>query len=199
MPLILKKNTGCATLLLWSADEGEERLRMLVTEDDRASVADFASPTRRIERLAWRAALRTVIPDGDIAYTENGAPFIVGSSRHIGVAHTRGLAAVIVSEGKCAIDVECTGRDFARSRARFISPEEDALLDAVHIDFTAAVWCAKETMYKYSDRRGFDFLSDLRITDCNLSHGTMQGQIEQEEVNLCVHREGKYLIVYTQS
>ena len=196
MPLILKENTGSATLLLWSADESEERLRTLVTEGDRMSADRFASPARRIEHLAWRAALRTVVPDGEISYTGTGAPMIAGSPLHIGVAHTRGMAAVIVSPQSCAVDVESVTRDFSRSVTRFISPQEALLPDSARTDFAAAVWCAKEAMYKYSGRRGLDFLRDLRITGCDLAHSVIQGRIETQDVDLRVLCEGNYLIVY---
>ena len=196
MPLILKKDMGRATLLLWSADEGEEQLRALVTEDDRASADRFASPARRIEHLAWRAALRTIVPDTNISYTGNGTPVIEGLSLHIGVAHTRGMAAVIVSREPCAVDVENAERDFTPSRARFISPQEMLLADSGRTDFAAAVWCAKEAMYKFSGRRGLDFLDDLRITGCDLPRGVMRGQIGTSDVDLHVFREGEYLIVY---
>ncbi len=200
MPLVLTKHTGCAILLLWSADENEERLRALVAECDRASVERFTSPARRIEHLAWRAALRTVIPDGDIAYAESGAPVVMGSPLHIGVTHTCGLAAVIVSPKRCAIDAESVTRDFSRSCARFISPQEALLADAAHQDFAVAVWCAKEAMYKYSGRRGLDFLDDLRIVDCDLARSVMRGRIgTTEEVELNILREREYLIIYIQS
>jgi phosphopantetheinyl transferase len=196
MPLILKKDTDRATLLLWSADENEEQLRMLVTECDRASVDDFASPARRIERLAWRAAMRTVVPDAGISYSETGAPIVDKLPLHIGVAHTRGLAAVIVSREPCAVDVESTTRDFTRSRARFISPREALLTDAAHPYFATAVWCAKEAMYKYSGQRGLDFLDDLQVTVCDLARGVMCGQIGTTEINITILCEKDYMIVF---
>lgn len=197
MPLILTKDTGRGTLLLWSVCESEDRLRACVTEQDRASADGFASRARRLEHLAWRAALRTMISDGMISYTETGAPVVAGSSLHIGVAHTRGLAVVIVSTEPCAVDAECAARDFGRSCARFISPHEARLADAARPDFAAAVWCAKEAMYKYSGRRGLDFLRDMQVTGSDLARGMMQGRVCGTEVSLGALREGEYLIIYT--
>lgn len=196
MPLILKKDTEGATLLLWSITESETELRKLVTEGDRASADRFTSPSRRLEHLAWRAALRCVIPDAEVSYGETGAPSLGGSPLHLGVAHTRGCAAVMLSAALCAVDIERSDRNFANTLTRFVSPAESSLQDAARPDFPAAVWCAKEAMYKFAGRRELDFLRDLALTSSDLAHGTMRGTICGQPVDLHSINSDGYLIIY---
>ena len=199
MPLVSNKKIGpSAVLLLWLIEEDEERLRTLVNEDDREAADRFSAPRRRKEHLAWRAALRTVLPDVKIEYSDAGAPMVPEAETplYIGVAHTSGLAAVVVSGAPCAVDAEREGRDFSRTAPRFISPEEQSLDDAGRADFPAAVWCAKEAMYKYSGRRELDFLRDLTISGSDVADGKMEGRILGEPVRLDVERSGEYLIIY---
>lgn len=47
--------------------------------------------------------------------------------RHIGVSHSHGYAAVILSAQPCAVDIEPADSDFSRAARRFISPQEQAL------------------------------------------------------------------------
>ena len=56
-----------------------------------------------------------------------------------------------------------------------MTPEEQALADDPLLP--AAVWCAKETLYKYAGRRELDLLRDLRITEADLAAGCLAGRI----------------------
>lgn len=204
MPLVSRKIIGGSELLLWRISESEEELCALVTESDRESTFRFASPRRRIEHLAWRAALRVRIPRGDVGYTPAGSPFVCGQALHFGAAHTDGMAVVIVSGSACAVDVERLDRDLTKVASKFISPHESQFADAVRPDFPAAVWCAKEAMYKYSGRRELDFVLDLKITRCNLPAGEITGEITDEvtggitgrTIHASVERFEEFLIVY---
>lgn len=174
--------------LLWAVGDDEGA----VTDADLKSAARFSSPERRRMHLAWRAALRTIMPDAEIYYDENGAPrvdgFCIGVS-HTGAPHTtRGLAAVVISPNEpCAVDVERADRNLSHVRPRVLSPEEETLLDASRDDFAVAAWCAKEVLYKL---RG-GHLRDLKITDSDLAHGT----ITAADIPMRVLRVGEYIVV----
>lgn len=197
MPLILKQNIGTATLLLWRITETESRLRTLLTAGDLESAAALTSPRRRLERLAWRAALREVEPKAEVMYGETGAPYLSDTTVHIGVAHTRGLAAVIVSPTACAVDAEPLERDFSKAAGRFISPAESRFTDAARPDFPAAVWCAKETMYKLSGRRELDLIRDIEIVWSDIANGKMKGSVMGREVILNVKKMDDYIITFS--
>lgn len=204
--MILRREEQGTTLLLWTVSESEEELRVLVNEEDRTSASRFSLPRRRIEHLAWRAALRVALPDTKVGYTEAGAPvlmsdglhILMSDELHISVAHTAGLVAVLLSKRPCAVDVECETRDFGAVHTRFISAAESELPDAVHPDFPAAVWCAKETMYKLARSAGLDFLRDLAIASSDLSRGKIYGCIaDGASIEMNVLSVEGYFVIYT--
>ncbi len=163
MPLVLRKNIMGAELLLWRVDETEEELAALVTPEDAASAVGFASPVRRLERLAWRAALREAGITGAVAYTTAGAPYLEGSNTHISVSHCKSMVCVALSPRRCGVDIEPEGRDCSRAADRFVSDSERLLLEGLP-NPEAAMWCAKEALYKYAGCDGLDFIRDIRIT-----------------------------------
>ncbi len=188
--------------------EEEENYRNLLSGEDRSHIDSLGSPRRRAESTAWRAAVRKKLGrDVFIGYNEIGAPTVsgAGSEYNIGVTHTDRFAAVIFSGRRCAIDMESTGRNFDRAAGRFISPEEAALPEGGHPLFKCAVWCAKETLYKYSGCKELDLLRDIKITSTDIDGGKLSGAILSPESIWQEHSlglmpyGGKYIIVYITS
>jgi phosphopantetheinyl transferase len=179
MPIIHDTVTAAgARLAIWHATEGEERLRSMVTPADAASCEGMRSSRRRVERLAWCALLREMLPGaGEVRYNAAGAPEAEGYDGHIGVSHTCGdegvFAALICSEHPCAVDIELFSRDFSRVRGRYIGDGERALSEAREQWFSAAAWCAKETIYKLYAASGVDFARDIRITGADPARGSI--------------------------
>ena len=200
MPVILTKKTGNSTLVLWQITEDEPALRRNVAPEDIAEAQKIKHPGRRIERLAWRAAIRTIVPEITIAYTDTGRPFALSvnkqtshngtgnraepSTPHISASHTTGYAATIVAQGPCAVDIERRNRSTAHVVSKYIHSEEQKLEAAIHPDFPILVWCAKETLYKLAAEPGIDFVQDLRIREIHLApegdHGTITATINSD-------------------
>ena len=154
-----------------------------LTHVDGEYLENMRSPQRRAEGAAWRAAVRMEAgEDVTISYNDAGAPVVSGGKwTHIGVSHTGGFAAVIFSNSRCAIDMESSGRDFSRASARFISPAEQVIPGSDDPLFNAALWCAKETLYKYSGRRELDLLEDLAVSGVDFSEGEIGGAIRRPD------------------
>ena len=162
MPLVQLKNFTDAELVLWRVSETEQELSAFVLPEDEDSVSGFTSAGRRMERLAWRAALRSVGIRQSVTYDQNGAPSLKDSDRHISVSHCRGMACVAISSVKCGVDIENITRDCSRVVRRFMSEREQLVLTGTPNPETAA-WCMKEALYKYAGREGVDFLHDIII------------------------------------
>lgn len=151
----------------------EELLRDAAAADTQLS-AKFAASRRR-EFLAWRAIVRSQLgEDAAIGYNVAGAP-VTGCDVHIGVSHSRLLAAVVMSDAPCAVDTEPIERNFERVAPRFMRPEERALSDDRRL--TAAVWCAKEVLHKLSGRCSSDMLRDLHVVSVDFQSGRICGII----------------------
>lgn len=155
----------------------EADLLALSSEAERCVVADFGTESRRREALMWRYIVhRELGADAEISYNANGAPQVTNRKAHIGVSHSADLVAVIISDSKCAVDIERLDRSFAQVAARYIRPDEQALSGDERLP--ALLWSAKETLYKYADKQGLDFLRDVRILDVDFGNGHLTGQIE---------------------
>ena len=167
-----------------------------VTPGERAAAQEFPRERRRREFLTWRAVVRRELGDDvSIAYDEAGAPVIRGREVHIGVSHCPGRVAVCISDAPCAVDVEPESRDFSRAASRYMSPAERALSDDPLLP--AAVWCAKETLYKYAGRPGLDMLYDLHVEAVDFEAGVVVGRIaDGEPLRLSLKRADGFIVVY---
>ena len=93
------------------------------------------------------------------------------------------------------VDIEPLARDFGRAAVRFASAEERQLSDSPLL--LPALWCAKETLYKYSGRRNLDLLRDLRIERFDPDEGRMTGRICGESaLEIGLRREEEFLAAY---
>lgn len=165
-----------------------------LTAEELAAAGGFA-PHRRREYLAWRAAVRQELGRGvAISYASNGAPQ-VDCGVHISVSHSRNLVAVCIGERPCAVDTEPATRNFDRVRRRYISAAESALSSDPRM--AAAVWCAKEALYKLGGRKETDFLHDIRITSVDFAEGRICGTVHDSgEIALAMKFLDENIIVF---
>ena len=158
----------------------EAELLSRAGEAERRLVASFGTEARRREALMWRMMVRRELHvDAQIVYDENGAPQVVNREEYIGVSHSADFVAVVISPSRCAVDIERLDRNFERVAPRYMRPEERTL--SADERLAAVVWCAKETLYKFSGRRALDFLTDIKILAVNLEEGSVVGQIKDNE------------------
>lgn len=157
-----------------------------IAPSDREYLESLRSKKRIRESATWRGVLRERLQKlgceaarQEIRYNEVGAPYIEGSELKFSVSHSSEFVAVIVSDSRCAIDIESTERDFERVARRYVT-EEESKLESGEMPLLALLWSAKETLYKYSGRSGLDFLSDLRITGIDSEAQSMEGMIGHE-------------------
>ena len=155
----------------------EEELLKLVGEAERSYVADFSSERRRREALMWRYIIhRELGADAQIAYNENGAPRVLNRKEQISVSHSADFVAVIISNQRCAIDIERLDRNFERVATRYMRPDEENLSSDERL--RAVVWCAKEALYKYAGERGLDLLHDIKLLAVDFERAELLGQIK---------------------
>ena len=179
-----------------------EALESGATDEELRSVAGITSPSRRIERLAWRALLRSLSPLAQVEYLPNGKPKLKNSDKHISVSHCRDCVAVALGEKPCGVDVERLDRNFSRVAERYLSPSEAALAADEH--WAAVVWCAKEALFKMAGREGVDFMRDMQIVAVEPPVDFVQGRwhlvarLFGEEVELRgVVIDAEHILVFT--
>ena len=138
-------------LFFWEITESTEELAGLIPDGKELldeACRSFKSCQRRREWLATRALLQsTPYHKCKIAYNSNGAPRLTGSDKHIGISHTKGLAAIAVSDAPVGIDIEFSERDPLKAAALFLTEKEreEAGNDK---DEALRLWTAKEAAFK---------------------------------------------------
>ena len=160
-----------------------QQLEAEASDCELQSVEQFSSSSRRAERLSWRMMLRRVVSRSvAIEYSSQGAPLlseeVVINSCHykyISVSHCRDMVAIMLSQQPCGVDIEQMGRDFERVSSRYITAEERRLSDNPR--FEAAVWCAKEALYKMAHSEGLDFRRDICITAVDFENNRIFGRV----------------------
>lgn len=167
---------------------------------DRASLEGITSSARRAERLAWRRVLRRVEGEAcEVFYTEQGAPCLKNSHyQHISVSHCADLVAVVFAQSPCGVDVERVERNFERVARRYVSATEQALVTG-KCDL-AAIWCAKEAIYKMMGRVGVDFVRDIEILSINFPHGEIVARASDiGEIRLgLMQPDSEHILAYTK-
>ena len=176
------------------------QLESRATMAELKSVEGITAQSRRAERLAWRRTLRRVAGEEcEVSYTEQGAPRITNSRfGHISVSHCADYVAVLLAESPCGVDVERTNRNFERVASRYITPKEQAL--SADERASAAIWSAKEALYKMQGREGVDFLRDMEIISLDFEGATIKARMsdgQRVEMGI-VFPDEEHIIVYTK-
>ena len=171
----------------------ESLLRESADAEDLSLVEGFASEHRRREVLAWRAVVRRELGEGvKISHDENGAPQVDIPDTYISVSHSKEMVAVMLSDRPCAVDIECSTRDFRRVAKHYLSEEEIAL--AEQYDIFAEMWSAKESLYKYHRKGGLNYLCDVKITGYD-GAGRLQAALpDVEHIEIEVERRDGYIV-----
>lgn len=167
-----------------------------VTPGEMAAAQGFLRERRRREYLTWRAVVRRELgADVGIAYNDAGAPVVDREGVYIGVSHCAGRVAVCISDAPCAVDIEPVSRNFSRAVPRYMSPGEQALSGDPLLP--AAVWCAKEALYKYAGQPGLDLLRDLHVDAVDFGAGTVSGRVaDGDAVRLSLRCADGFIAVY---
>lgn len=162
--LLLEGHNGESRWAVWKITESEEALQQLLDEKSVKEISSIRSGQRRIESLAVRALVTTILGHSTtIAHNENGAPLLPDESNlHISISHTKGYAAILLSNYPCiGIDIEQISNRVERVKDYFLHTEEKpkSLIGLL------LHWCAKESAYKALHQPGLSFRTALKISD----------------------------------
>ena len=164
------------------------------------------SVKRKYEWLAVRLLIKRLTgEERPVVYSEHGAPFLSGAPYHISISHTKGYAAVILSQSpRPGIDIEYRSERTWKLRTKYLSEKELTPFEALpplrqtgkeerspQATLATLCWCAKETAYKALQETGVDFIKHLHIAPFPLSE---QGILSLQETK--THQMETYHINY---
>lgn len=169
MSLFLKHKGEDCCWGVWKMDETEEELLSMLPRREVYAryISRYAAPHRRLEWLAVRALLFTLLgEDREVAYHPNGKPYLVDGSYALSISHTKGYAAVILGapDSEVGIDIEQYGERVRKVAHKFMRPDEQALAYEGNEAWSLLLhWSAKETMFKCLNASEVDFKEHLQI------------------------------------
>lgn len=207
MSVILKKQLGKECLLgLWEISEDYDTLRSMIDleEPEIISLESFRNRERQLEYLSVRALLSEITnPSARIIYNGVRKPFLEDNSYNISISHSNRLTAILVSKSRrVGIDTEYMSHKISKIAHKFISEKEyvteEEELRKQHLYIH---WCAKEALYKLSDKKHLSFKQNLLIQPFQLNkEGSIRGIIENnlssENFDLNYFTLDNYIIVW---
>ena len=173
---------------VWKIEETVEELVChipQIAEDAQRAEKLFASPRRRLEYVAVRALIYTLLQKlPTILYKKSGKPFLKDQSLFLSVSHTSGYAAVLFSEDReVGIDIVMVSERVMKVRERFLASDEkpETLYD------TLLHWSAKEAVFKIIDRENAGLGTHFHVRG-------LVGRMQNGENE--VTRSGTFLLKY---
>ncbi len=188
MPFEKQISTSLGPIGIWKLSEPSEKLLELssLSVSDRQSFTRFTSERRKKEFLATRILLDKLDKKKhQIIYDEeSGKPSLKNSLINISISHSADFVTVMLSEKRIGIDIEQTTRNIDRVATRFLHPDEQKFISALHDQQKAKTlfWAAKEAIFKCTDVQGIEFNEQIIITPFELSdEGSFSGYFKQIE------------------
>jgi phosphopantetheinyl transferase len=145
-------------------------------------LSTYKSESRRLEYLAVRVLLKMLLGrEVLVKYRTNGSPYLPDSPYHISISHTRSYAAVILGAVPVGIDIEYRSSRVLKIRHRFLTADELNQLGASpSVEDLLICWSAKETVFKLTSERSFDYRRDIRIVSGEF--GCTSGYLDVQEL-----------------
>ncbi len=159
-------------LALWQVTEPEAWYRAALPwpEEDLAEFEAVKGP-RRLESMAARLALHqltgaeTIWPLKKDAHSKPRFPKQM--DWHCSLSHSHGLAAAVLSQQHCGVDLQRYTDRMDVLAHKFVNPHEAQLLEAGGTDLRTMhlhqIWTAKEAMYKVYGRKSLDFKAHMFV------------------------------------
>ena len=163
------------TVAIWQITESEEELMAPLCDGEvllEEARGRFKAPSRRLEWLSVRRLKHELGVTSPIAYLPSGRPYLKDDAHHISISHTRGYAAVAISElNPIGLDIEQRTDKVCRVRDKFLSREEKTfpLLAKKNVEAMLVVWTIKEAMFKLMDNTGIDFAEHFHVSPFELA------------------------------
>lgn len=172
MPLVRRIESDTLLLGIWKITESADELSVMYYGEEQpdSDFSRFKGEQRRCEWLASRLLVRELLgKNAIVGKYKNGAPYIIDSSLHLSISHTRGYAAVAVSDKNVGVDVEITTRSALEASKYFMNDEELLSLKSGDANLKSLLhWSAKEALFKVVGNLGGTFKENISVTPFNL-------------------------------
>ena len=138
-----------------------------------------------------------------IIYNKNNKPLLFDKSFNISISHSNKFTSILLSKVKrVGIDVEYMTNRISRISSKFINNNEVITLVPDKVLYHLYIhWCAKEALYKISDKKNLSFKQNLVIQPFQLGkegsiRGTIKNKLNPEHFDLNYFTQDNYVVVW---
>jgi 4'-phosphopantetheinyl transferase len=178
---------GCR-VVLWHITETIEELQLQLnaTPSEWLEWQAIAHPQKKIEWLAGRVALQSLLREQNMSYEglikdDVGKPRLLHSSAHISITNTKEyVAAAWHPNTAIGIDLEQKSDKLIRVSSKYLNDDE-AIYAQTDLDKLCTYWCSKEALYKLYGKKQLSFKHDIKIQDFEPSQVHLKGAIRRNE------------------
>jgi len=190
MPIINKIESEKITILVW---EITETLEEIIALGEGIITSHYTSEKRKKEHLVSRLLVNEICPTKTIIYNDFGAPEL-NNGKHVSISHSKQLVAIIISDKKTGLDIEQISEKSLRLVSKFISEKD---LIKLNKEKSTLIWCIKESIFKWHQKGGVDFIKDIIISEFNIEeHGKVTAYFRKKELNLNYLKINNHYLVY---
>ncbi|MCG6190706.1 4'-phosphopantetheinyl transferase family protein [Maribellus maritimus] len=175
---------------IWEITEELEVLycQIYFSETEKKEFEMFSSIRRKKEFIVVRLLLQKLLgKKTEILYDDSGRPLLKNSTTNLSISHSRDLAVVFLSKKRIGIDVEDSKRKIENVAQRFLDEKEKRFVKDCGNPQKATIllWCAKEAIFKCSERQGIDFRSEIFISPFSIhKNKKFRGEKVRENENI---------------
>lgn len=185
MPLIRIDNLDNqgTRLALWQMTESVDELLRPKVED----LSDIHAETRLKEKLTEYSLLYALTSRDDLLIKHNAAGQPILDDCYISISHTRGWAAMLLSDkNRVGVDIEYYSDRVNRVADRFIRQDEQN----TDLEHRLVNWSAKETVYKMFSEEDLQYF-EMRLLSFDISGS---GIVTVEDLKLTKSINVKYIL-----
>ncbi len=185
MPIIKKGEVEAnIQFAIWEIIESEDELLSEIGNgiSDEKPLSDIKVDTRRIESLAARCALKSLLePLGEFEIYKDkfGKPHLMGEQIGLSISHAKGFAAAAINlNGAIGVDIEHEREQVLKIAHKFVHSTEREWVGK-DVKRLTQIWSAKEALYKLHGRTQLAFAEQL-ITK-NLDQPIGEGKVIEKK------------------
>ncbi len=202
MPILFRKHHLQCVVAVWQITESITELLEILPHANiyKQQIIALKNDQRKKEFLAVRLLLQALLPNSPlIDYATDGKPFLVSSPNFISISHTKGYAAICLSQmGEVGIDIELATDRIHGIAERFMNKREyDFYLQQP--SFALLAWATKEAIFKKIGVEVVDFAQSIHVNVCSpLSEGNVNVVIKsnKQPITMNYQYNENFVLVY---
>jgi len=183
-------------LLCFNDSSNDDFDLTILTIDEKIIYDGFKSIKRKLEYYFTRVLWKEFEIKQKIRYNEFGRPFI--ENGHISISHSHDIIVIAIDKNHpVGIDVEYKSPKITAIKHKFISKDDQKLIDFEDETQLTIVWSIKEAVYKMEDIPALSFKENIHVKiEDNLSYVNVNKEGIIQEYTFQYILRPNYILTY---